>query len=67
LGYKGRTGIYELLTMTHALRGLIIQQPVFDAIYAQAVKDGLQTLLNDGVQKLKQGIISLDELVRVLA
>lgn len=67
LGYKGRIGIFELLPMTHALRALIVQQPNFDALYVQAVKDGLRTLLADGVEKVKQGIISLDELVRAIS
>lgn len=67
LGYKGRTGIFELLTVTQPLRTLIVQQPLFDAINAQALADGLCTLAVDGGQKLKDGVISLDELVRVVA
>jgi type II secretory ATPase GspE/PulE/Tfp pilus assembly ATPase PilB-like protein len=67
LGYKGRVGIFELLVMTHALRALIVQQPIFDALHAQALKDGLKPLLSDGAYKVQQGIISLEELVRVLA
>lgn len=67
LGYKGRTGIFELLTVTQPLRSLIVQQPLFDAINAQALADGLCTLAVDGGQKLKDGVISLDELVRVVA
>lgn len=67
LGYKGRTGIFELLTMTQPLRTLIVSQPSFDAIYAQALADGLITLAIDGGQKVKDGVISLDELLRVVA
>lgn len=66
-GYKGRTGIFELLTMTQALRTLIVQQPSFDAIHAQAIADGLSILGVDGGQKVRDGVISLDELVRVVA
>lgn len=66
LGYKGRIGIFELLLMTHQLRSLIVQSPIFDAIAAQADADGMQTLLDDAKHKVAQGIISLDELVRVL-
>jgi len=67
LGYKGRTGIFELLTVTQPLRTLIVQQPLFDAIHAQTLVDGLCTLAVDGGQKMKDGVISLDELVRVVA
>lgn len=66
LGYKGRVGIFELLPVTQSLRTLIIQQPVFDQMYAQAIADGLSTLTADALGKLKAGIISLDELVRVV-
>lgn len=67
LGYKGRTGIFELLTITQPLRTLIVQQPLFDAIHAQTLVDGLCTLVVDGGRKVKDGIISLDELARVVA
>lgn len=66
LGYKGRTGIFELLIMTSALRSLIVHRPHFDTIYAQAVADGMHTLLQDGAQKVKDGIITLAELVRAV-
>jgi len=67
LGYKGRTGIFELLTCTSALRALIIHKPHFDDIYAQAIADGMQTLMHDGAQKVKDGIITLQELMRAVA
>lgn len=67
LGYKGRTGIFELLVMTPALRSLIINKPYFDPIYAQALSDGMHTLLYDGAKKVKEGVITLSELVRAVA
>ena len=66
LGYKGRTGIFELLVITPAMRSLIMQRPSFDLIVEQAVKDGMQPMLIDGLHKLDQGIISLSELMRVV-
>jgi type II secretory ATPase GspE/PulE/Tfp pilus assembly ATPase PilB-like protein len=66
LGYKGRVGLFELLSMTPTLRSLIVSKPYFDAIYAQAISDGMFTLLNDGADKVKNGIISLAELIRVV-
>lgn len=66
LGYKGRVGLFELLHMTSGLRSLVVHRPVFDDIRAQAHKDGMQTLVHDGLQKVKSGIISLQELARVV-
>jgi len=67
LGYKGRTGLYELLAMTNKLRLLIVQNPSFDAIYSQACNDGMQLLMHDAAQKVQQGIITLSELVRTIS
>lgn len=66
LGYKGRTGIFQLLTLSHKLRSLLTNWPVFDDIYTQACQDGMETLLSDAVYKVNQGIISLYELARVI-
>jgi type II secretory ATPase GspE/PulE/Tfp pilus assembly ATPase PilB-like protein len=66
LGFKGRIGIFELLVVTNDLRSLIVQQPVFEDIYAQALDDGMQTLLHDGMQKVLAGTVSLQELIRVV-
>jgi len=65
-GYKGRTGIFELLQMTNDLRALIVKQPLFDTISMQARADGMITLRQDSERKLKSGIISLSELARVI-
>jgi type II secretory ATPase GspE/PulE/Tfp pilus assembly ATPase PilB-like protein len=66
LGYKGRMGIFELLEISPALRALIIHNPQFDAIYNQALADGMKTLQKDGAHKVKEGIISLAEYARVI-
>lgn len=67
LGYKGRVGIFELLTLSSKLRSLIVQHPVFDALYAQALADGMQPMSVDGIAKVRDGIITVQELVRVIA
>lgn len=67
LGYKGRTGIFELLTVTNGLRELIIKNPIFEALYARACVDGMATLMQDGADKVVRGVITLDELMRVVA
>jgi len=66
LGYKGRIGIFELLVVSNQLRSLIIDNPIFEQIHAQAQRDGLKTLDLDGVDKVKRGLISLDELTRII-
>lgn len=66
LGYKGRTGIFELLMIDAPLRSLIIKQPIFDDVYACCVQGGMKTLACDGAQKVKDGIITIQELARTL-
>lgn len=66
VGYKGRIGLFELLMVTPALHSLIVQQPLYDVIYAQSCTDGMKTLMQDGIEKLRCGLISLEELVRVV-
>lgn len=65
VGYKGRTGVFELLTITNTLRSLIIARPQFEHMHEQACKDGMTTLLHDGIQKVRDGVISLADLTRV--
>jgi general secretion pathway protein E len=67
LGYKGRVGLFELLTMSSTLRSLIVQQPSFDQIFLQARRDGMKLMIEDGMDKVQQGILSLTELLRVIA
>jgi len=66
VGLRGRTGIFELLLVSTGLRARIVSQPVFDDIYTQALEDNMCTLLQDGIEKVKSGIITLDELMRVI-
>ncbi len=66
IGYKGRIGIFELMSITDDMRARIVKEPVVEAIYEQALADGMYTLLQDGVQKVKDGTISLQELLRTI-
>lgn len=65
LGTKGRIGIFEFLSMTDELRSLIVQHPSFAQIVAQAKADGMKTLMQDGIDKVTQGVITVSELLRV--
>ena len=65
-GYKGRIGIYELLKISDAVRDLITNQSPAHQIFEQAKSEGMQTLGEDGINKVSEGTTSLEELNRVL-
>src|SRR5918995_14689 len=65
-GYKGRTGLYEVMTMTDSLRKLILDGAGHEAVRAQARADGMRTLHEDGLAKVREGITSVPEVLRVL-
>jgi type IV pilus assembly protein PilB len=64
-GYKGRIGLYEVMTMTEELRRLILQRAPAHDLDAVAVRQGMRRLREDGVEKVKQGRTSLAEVARV--
>ena len=64
-GYSGRTGIYELLVIDNELRDLILSNPSLDALKKTAVKKGMKTLRQAALQKVVDGITSIDEALRV--
>ncbi len=64
-GYKGRTGIYELLPITAGLQPLIVQNLSSAIIRDQAAKDGMATLRIDGGRKVLAGLTSLAEVMRI--
>ena len=64
-GYRGRTGIYELLTVDDDLRRLIHDRASEQTLRAHAVSRGMRSLRDDGMRWAGQGVISLEEVVRV--
>ncbi|MDX9739403.1 MAG: GspE/PulE family protein [Candidatus Dojkabacteria bacterium] len=66
-GYSGRIGLYEVLRMNKDIRDVVISQPNTDTIYAAAKKSGYKLMIEEGVGKLKRGVIDLEELIRVVA
>ncbi len=66
-GYKGRIGLYEVLEINEPIRKIIMAGADTDQIFTQARKQGLKLIVEDGVEKLRAGVISLSELVRVTA
>ncbi len=65
-GYLGRTGIYELFVMNDDFRQLISEGYQESKLFEMARLGGLQTLLEDGLEKVRRGITTLDELLRVV-
>ncbi|MBI4340951.1 MAG: type II/IV secretion system protein [Candidatus Omnitrophica bacterium] len=64
-GYLGRTAIYEFFLMAQPIRELLLQKAGADALRQKAVELGMRTMREDGWDKVKSGITSLDEVLRV--
>jgi type IV pilus assembly protein PilB len=65
-GYRGRVGIYEVLTVTSPIKELIVKQAISDQLQQEAEKEGMMTMVEDGFIKASQGITSLEEVLRVI-
>ena len=63
-GYKGRVGLYEVMPISPAIRSLILKGGSSDDIAKQAEKEAMITLREDGMQKVKDGVTSIEELMR---
>src|SRR5436190_2375307 len=66
-GYRGRTGIYQLLTMTEDLESLAATKAPREEIERAAMRGGMRTMWDDGLSKVAAGLTSLEELARVVA
>ena len=66
LGYKGRTGIFELLVIEEVIRDLILQRRPVTAIMAAAQATGMQTLQTSARQKVLDGVTSVEEWQRLM-
>jgi len=63
-GYKGRIGLYEVMPISPTLREMILKGTSSDELTAQAIKEGMQNLREDGIEKVRQGVTSIEELIR---
>jgi general secretion pathway protein E len=64
-GYRGRTGIYEFLPMTNKIKDLVMDEVSATAIRQTAMKEGLKTLRDDGWDKVKRGLTTIEEVFRI--
>ncbi len=64
-GYKGRTGVFELMHMNDEIKNLILKTSDSNAIKRKAVEGGMPTLRQDGARKVFAGITTIEEVFRV--
>jgi len=64
-GYKGRRGIHEILRMSEAIKDVVIKGGTSDQIEEQARKEGMHTMIEDGVMKAAMGMTTIEEVLRV--
>jgi type II secretory ATPase GspE/PulE/Tfp pilus assembly ATPase PilB-like protein len=65
-GYKGRMGVFELMLVDNEVRALILKRSPAHLIREAALNNGMMTLQQDAMQKIVQGITSIDETLRVI-
>lgn len=65
-GYRGRTGVFEVLTIDLTVRELIANGAPEDVIIKAALEGGMRHMSDDGIEKINQGITTIDELFRVV-
>ncbi len=64
-GYKGRIAIYEILMINEAMRDLILEKASASRIKRKALENGMRTLLQEGWQKIREGVTTTEEVMRV--
>lgn len=64
-GFKGRTGIFEFIEVDSEMKDLIVKHPSAQEVWRLARSHGALSLFEDGIEKVKAGITTLDELMRV--
>ncbi len=67
IGYKGRTGLFEIMLVDDAIRALITKRASVTEIKEEAVQAGMWTLAQDGLEKVMRGLTSPEEVLDVVA
>jgi type IV pilus assembly protein PilB len=63
LGYRGRTGIFEIMVMDEGIKALVTRGASASAVKAEALRTGMRTLAHDGIEKAVLGVTSLEEVL----
>ena len=66
-GYKGRQGVYEVMTLSPALRDLILDRASATSLKRLALADGMRSLRMDALSKLKKGMTTAEEVLKETA
>lgn len=66
-GFLGQTGIFEILQVTEGIRELILAMKPAPDIKKQAMKEGMATMFEDGLEKVEKGITTIEEVLRVVS
>jgi type IV pilus assembly protein PilB len=64
-GFRGRTGVFEILEPNQEIKKLVYQDVGWRQLYDEATKQGMQTLRQSGLEKVKEGSTTLEEIIRV--
>lgn len=65
-GYRGRVGLYEIMLISETIERMIIDRATADEIKRTAIEEGMLTLNQDGFEKVKMGLTSIEEIMRVV-
>ncbi len=65
-GYKGRIGIFEVLSNSPAIQELILKRGNSEEIRQKAISEGMRTMQADGMEKIKKGLSTMEEFMRVV-
>jgi type IV pilus assembly protein PilB len=66
-GYRGRTGVYEVMDISEGIRALILERAAIDAMVKVAEGEGMRRLRDDGLDKVREGVTSIAEVERMTA
>ena len=66
-GYHGRMGIHEVLEMSPTIKDMVMNHKTSDELEIQARKEGMLTMLEDGIYKAAKGLTSVEEVLRVIS
>jgi type IV pilus assembly protein PilB len=65
MGYRGRVGLYEVMTMSEEIRSLTLQRAAAEQIAVVAMREGMRRMREDGLEKVKSGVTTMSEVSRV--
>ena len=64
-GYRGRVGVYEVMSVTERIREMVLEHASVDAMIAVAESEGMRRLRDDGLEKVREGLTSIAEVERM--